>query len=502
MMTSRNMIIAATAVILLAIAGWYIFGRDTADATGYNIETSEAETADIRRSVSASGSVRARVTVEVGSQLSGQLAEIMVDYNSPVEAGQIIARIDPQTFETRVRESEAAVATAQAQIALQRAGLQRVDANLLVAEEDFGRVQSLHERGIASDAALQAAVAQLASARSERSVALAQITNARAALQQREATLEGARIDVERTIIRAPIDGVVIDRVVDVGQTVAASMSAPTLFTIAQDLSVVQIDAQVDESDIGQVRQGQSASFNVDAFPGQSYDGLVDQVRLAATNTANIVTYTVVITADNPGGRLLPGMTANLDIVTGERSGVLSVPNGALRFRPSGELEDRVIAAPEREGARGRRGGGPGGPGAGGRGGGGRGGPGGGMAQMADQLGMTDDQQEQAQTAMRQAFSQMRAQAEAGGRPDRSAMQSQIAQALTGILTTEQMAQYRQMQAEAAESRPATIYVLAEDGGFQERNVRIGVADSQRTEVLGGQLEAGEPVITRARLAE
>ena len=498
MMTTRNMIAGAVALILLAGAGWYLFGRDTTNATGYNIETSEAETADIRRSVSASGSVRARVTVEVGSQLSGQLAEIMVDYNSPVEAGQIIARIDPQSFETRVRESEAALATAEAQISLQRAGLQRVDANLLVAEEDFARVESLHERGIASDAALQAAVAQLASARSERSVALAQITNARAALQQREATLEGARIDLERTIIRAPIDGVVIDRVVDVGQTVAASMSAPTLFTIAQDLSVVQIDAQVDESDIGQVRQGQSASFNVDAFPGQSYDGVVDQVRLAATNTANIVTYTVVITADNPGGRLLPGMTANLDIVTGERSGVLSVPNGALRFRPSGELEDRIIAAPEREGARGQRGGrtGPGGRG------GGRGGPGRGIAQMAEQLGMTDDQQEQAQTAMRQIFSQMRAQAEAGGRPDRSAMQSQIAQALSGILTTEQMTQYRQMQAEAAESRPATIYVLAEDGGFQERNVRIGVADSQRTEILGGQLEAGEPVITRARLAE
>lgn len=493
---NQKTLIGAGALLLILIAGvWYVAGRGDSPAGEFTIQTAEAETADIRRSVSASGSVRARVTVEVGSQLSGQLAEIMVDYNSPVEAGQVIARIDPQTFETRVRESEAAVATAEAQVALQRAALQRVDANLAVAEEEFSRIQSLHERGIASDAAHQTATAQLESARSERAVALAQITNARAALQQREATLEGARIDLERTVIRAPIDGVVIDRVVDVGQTVAASMSAPTLFTIAQDLSVVQIDAQVDESDIGQITQGQPASFSVDAFPGRTYEGRVEQVRLAATNTANVVTYTVVITADNPGGRLLPGMTANLDIITGEREGALSVPNGALRFRPSGPLEDRVIVAEASDGPRqGRRGRGQGGPG-------GRG-PGGMIARLADQLDMTEDQQREAQEAMRQVFSQMRAQAESGTPPDRSAMGERIIEALADVLTPEQMARYRQIQAAAAESQPATVYVQNEDGMFEERNIRIGVADNQRTEVLGGQLEAGEAVVVRARPVE
>ncbi|MEE2566758.1 efflux RND transporter periplasmic adaptor subunit [Hyphobacterium marinum] len=491
-----KMLTGAGALLLALIAGlWFFFGRDDTPTGEFTIQTAEAETTDIRRSVSASGSVRARVTVEVGSQLSGQLAEIMVDYNSPVEAGQVIARIDPQTFETRVRESEAAVATAEAQVELQRASLQRVDANLAVAQEEFARIESLHARGIASDAAFQTATAQLESARSERAVALAQITNARAALQQREATLEGARIDLERTVIRAPIDGVVIDRVVDVGQTVAASMSAPTLFTIAQDLSVVQIDAQVDESDIGQITQGQPASFSVDAFPGRTYEGRVEQVRLAATNTANVVTYTVVITADNPGGRLLPGMTANLDIITGEREGVLSVPNGALRFRPSGPLEDRVIAAAEPAGApQGQRGGRRGGPGGGG--------PGGMMARMAEELEMTEDQQRDAQEAMRQVFSQMRAQAESGTPPDRSAMGARIAEALSGVLTPEQMARYRQMQAAASESQSATIYVQNADGMFEERNIRIGVADNQRTEVLGGQLEAGEAVVTRARPVE
>ncbi len=435
--------------------------------------------------------MRARVTVEVGSQLSGQIAELTVDFNSPVEQGQVIARIDPQSYETRVREAEAAVATANAQIALQQAGLQRVDANLRVAEEEFGRVESLLERGIASTAAFEAAEAALESSRSERAVALAQIRNARATLQQREATLNGAQIDLERTIIRAPIDGVVINRAVDVGQTVAASMSAPILFTIAQDLSVVQIDAQVDESDIGQVRRGQTASFTVDAFPGQNYDGEVDQVRLAATNASNVVTYTVVITANNPGQRLLPGMTANIDIVTGEREGVLAVPNSALRFRPSGELEAlaRPAEAPAQDGGR-RGGGGP-------RGGGGM------LDRLAEQLDLTDNQREEAQQAIRAAFGQMQARAQSSGqRPDRNAINQLMATALRGVLTEEQMAQFQQIQAENAETRAASVWVEAEDGTLEERRIRIGVSDGRHTEVVGGDLDAGEAVVTRARMSE
>jgi len=484
--------IAAGAAVVIAIAGgWYVFGR-SAPTGELTIESEAAELADIRRSVAATGAVRARVTVEVGSQLSGQIAELTVDFNSPVEAGQIIARIGPQTYETRVREAEAAVATANAQIALQQAGLQRVDANLRVAQEDFRRVESLLERGIASTAAFEAAEAALESSRSERAVALAQIVNARATLQQREATLSGAQIDLERTIIRAPIDGVVINRAVDVGQTVAASMSAPVLFTIAQDLSVIQIDAQVDESDIGQILQGQTASFTVDAFPGQSYAGNVDQVRLAATNESNVVTYTVVVTADNPGQRLLPGMTANLDIVTGEREGVLSVPNGALRFRPSGALE--VLARPAEAPQQGER-----------RGGGQRGGRGGGgmMDRIAEQLEMTDTQREEAQQAVRTAFMQVQTQAQTSGQPpDRNAMNQLFANALRPILTAEQMTRFQQIQAENAETRAASVWVETEDGFLEERRLRVGVGDGRRTEVVGGQLEEGEAVVTRARMSE
>ena len=491
-MTLRNGLIGLAVLLVLAVAGWFFFGRSE-PASELVIETETAATADIRRSVSATGTVRALVQVQVGSQLSGQIAELLVDYNSPVEEGQVIARIDPQSFETRVREAEASLSNARAQLQLQQATLQRVDANLRVAQQEYDRIEQLHERGIASDQALQAAQAQLESSQSERAVALAQIANARSTVEQREATLEGARIDVERTVIRSPINGVVVDRQVDVGQTVAASMSAPTLFVIARDLSQIQIDAQVDESDIGQIMTGQAVSFTVDAFPGQTYEGQVEQIRLAATNTNNVVTYTVVVTANNPGERLLPGMTANLDIVTGEREGVLAVPNSALRFRPSGSLEAMAIAAEAPGGGEGGRGG----PGAGGPGGGG-----GMMARLAEELDMTEQQQEDAQAAMRRVFSSIQTQAAAGQPVDRASIPRQIEEALRDVLTADQMRRYREMAAARAEVRPGSVWVERADGMLEERRVQLGVSDGQTTEIVGGQLEAGEEVVTRAREAE
>lgn len=491
-MTLRNGLIGLAVVLVLAIAGWFFFGRGE-PAAELVIETETVAAADIRRSVSATGTVRALVQVQVGSQLSGQVAELMVDFNSPVEEGQVIARIDPQSFETRVREAEASLSNARAQLQLQQATLQRVDANLRVTQQEYDRIEQLHERGIASDQALQAAQAQLESSQSERAVALAQIANARSTVEQREATLEGARIDVERTVIRSPINGVVVDRQVDVGQTVAASMSAPTLFVIARDLSQIQIDAQVDESDIGQIMNGQAVSFTVDAFPGQTYEGQVEQIRLAATNTNNVVTYTVVVTANNPGERLLPGMTANLDIVTGEREGVLAVPNSALRFRPSGSLEAMAIAAEA-----------PGGGEAGrsGPGGGGPGGGGGMMARFAEELDMTEQQQQDAQAAMRRVFTGIQALAASGQPVDRASIPRQIEDALRDVLTAEQMSRYRQLAAARAEVRPGSVWVERADGMLEERRVQLGVSDGQTTEIVGGQLEAGEEVVTRAREAE
>lgn len=490
MLQDKRFIWGGVIVVIAIAALWWTFGRGESAVGEIRIETSEAARNDVRRTVAASGAVRALVTVEVGSQLSGQVIELNADFNDRVESGQVIARIDPQSFQTRVREAEASRATAAAGLELQRASLQSVRARMNAAQLEFDRIEALAARGTASRAALDTAQTTLDAADAELGVARAQIANAEAVLQQREATLEGARIDLDRTAIRSPINGIVVERAVDQGQTVAASLSAPTLFTIAQDLSQVQIDAQVDEADIGQIAEGQSVNFTVDAYPGMELSGEVEQIRLAPTNLQNVVTYTVVISAANPGQRLLPGMTANMDIVTGERVDALTVPNAALRFRPSPALADRSEPLAENAG-RGPRGG-PGGRPGGGRPGGGRGGP---MGQMAEQLDLTPDQQEAVGRVFRSVFSQ----AQSGGEIDRRAMQADIETGLREVLTPEQMQRYREMRRQAAETRPGSVWVQTEDGRLVERRVRLGINDSQRTEVVGGNLEDGEAVVTRAR---
>jgi HlyD family secretion protein len=316
-----------------------------------DIRTVALARGDVRRVVATSGTVRPLTTVEVGSQLSGQIREIYADHSTVVRKGQEIARIDPRTFESKVREAEATVKVAEAGTELQRAAITRAEANRLKAERDFRRAESLQARGTASQATLDAAVAAFEAAEAELAIARAEAVNAGATLLQRKAALDSARIELDRTYIRSPIDGVVIERSVEVGQTVAASLSAPKLFTIAQDLTRIEIDAQVDEADIGQVKVGHPVTFGVDAFPEESFTGTVEQLRLAPINLQNVVTYTVVIAARNDDGRLLPGMTANVEILTGERRDVRVVPNEALRFRPRGAAE-RLAREPPVPGAR------------------------------------------------------------------------------------------------------------------------------------------------------
>ncbi|MHA6287630.1 efflux RND transporter periplasmic adaptor subunit [Maricaulis sp. CAU 1757] len=478
--------LALAGLVVLVVAAWWMFGRGAGDGGEVVVETETVARGEVRRTVAASGAVRALVTVEVGSQLSGQISELLVDYNDPVEAGQVIAQLDPQSFQIRVREAEASRATAAATLALQRASLARAQANAREAQAELDRVRTLQERGIAAQSALDTAQAGYDAAQADLGVARAQIQNAQAVLQQREATLENARVDLERTTIRAPISGIVVDRAVDAGQTVAASMSAPTLFTIAQDLGQVQIDAQVDEADIGQIHEGQNVRFTVDAFPGVELTGQVEQIRLAPMTLNNVVTYTVVVSAANPGQRLLPGMTANMDIITGERSDVLVVPNGALRFRPSPALAARSRPIEdEAGGARGGQGGGPGG--------------GGMMGRLIEELELSDSQAEQAQQVLRTVFGQARARAQAGGEFDRDALQADIQRGLQAVLSDQQMQRYREMQREARETRLVTVWVEEADGVLAERRVRVGIGDTQTTEVVGGDLEAGDAVVTRAR---
>jgi HlyD family secretion protein len=484
-------------VAALATAVWFFGFRDqgAASAGDLQIESSAIERRDLQRLVASSGRIAPLVTVEVGSQLSGQIEEINADFNDQVSAGDLLARIDPQTFQSRVEEAEASLEVARAQVQVAQANVQRSLSELNAAERAFARAEELRQRGTFSEAQYDAAETAFESARAGIAVSRANLRNAQAALLQRTANRESAQVDLERTFIRSPIDGVVIDRQIDEGQTVAASFNAPVLFLIAQDLSRIQIEAEVDEADIGQIDEGQAVTFDVDAYPGQDFTGEVVQVRLAANDAQNVVTYTVVIEAANPGGRLLPGMTANVTIVTGEVAGALAAPNSALRFTPRGAAEALVVAS---EG---------GGQGGGRRGGGGGAGPMGGMMdRLAEELEMTDEQREAASAAMRETFANVRQQmqaAQAGGpRPN---FQALTRRALAGVLTADQMRRYDEIVAERASARQQVrrgqLWVQTADGRLQARPVQLGLSDGQFTQIIGEGLEEGDEVVTRVREA-
>lgn len=362
----------------LGAGAWVIFGRALLEGPAPEWREAAVEKGPLVVTVSATGTVNAVTTVQVGSQVSGQISELQADFNSPVTAGQVIARLDPELLTARMRQARADLAVARAGALSQQAQLEKVRADLANsraqrsvlraqtrraqvaqadAARDLQRRQSLAGNGYASvadrdkaqaaldtaGALLEAAEAQeqaqdsvIAAAEAQVRVAEAQGANAAAVVEQKEAQLQQAEIDLAHTVIRAPITGVVVSRNVDLGQTVAASLQAPILFQIARDLTRMQIDASVDEADIGRIREGQKASFFVDAYPGERFQGQVLQIRKAPQVVQNVVTYDVVISADNPDQKLLPGMTANLRILIERKAQVLKVPNAALRFRPQG----------------------------------------------------------------------------------------------------------------------------------------------------------------------
>ena len=348
------------ALISLALAAgggyWWWSQRSAADAVQYR--TAKIERGNLQATVSASGAVNPVTQVSVGTQVSGQIKDLYVDFNSEVKAGQLIARIDPETFEYRVRSAQAdvdaanaAVVTAQAAAAASRANVSRAQVDLQEAQRDQERKQTLVEKqfiaqseGDKARALVNTAGELLKQAQAQSGVTEAQIKSAQANVAQRESSLAQARIDLARTRITSPVNGIVIKRAIERGQTVAASLQSPELFVIAQNLSDMQVDASIDESDVGRIRTGQNATFTVDAFPGQTFEGEVRQVRKAAQSVANVVTYVAVVGFSNAGGRLLPGMTANVRVVTDVRENVLKVPNAALRVRIAG-IEPAAAAA-------------------------------------------------------------------------------------------------------------------------------------------------------------
>lgn len=302
---------------------------------------------DVLRKVSASGKVRALNTIKVGTEVSGQVTKVYVDFNSPVKAGQILAEIDPTRVRARVQQSEAQVALARASLQQTVANVARARAELEIQERDFARQKGLAERGFVSKAGLDIAQSKLNSARNALQVALAQTQSGNAQIRQGTAELSSAQLDLSRTVIIAPASGVIINKLVEPGTTVAASFQTPNLFEIAADTTKMQVEASVDEADIGQVREGQEVTFTVDSYPEDVFKAKVRQVRKAPVETQNVVSYLVIIDVDNLDGKLLPGMTANVEIVTGAKTRVTRVPTNALRFRP--KAADRISEQKTRE---------------------------------------------------------------------------------------------------------------------------------------------------------
>jgi HlyD family secretion protein len=345
---SRWFWLALVLVLAAATAGGYAWYRQSREDAAPQWRTAKISRGPITATVSATGTLNARVTVPVGSQVSGQIREVLADFNAEVRKGQLIARIDPETFEYRVRQAQAdleaaraQVLTAQANVNAAAAAVSRISVTLAEAARDVERKRQLVERGFITSAELDkaravmdAATEEQRGARAQVEVTQAQTRSAQAVVAQREAQLASSKVDLERTAIRAPVDGVVIKRSIDAGQTVAASLQAPELFVIARDLHDMQVDTSIDEAEIGRIRLGQRANFTVDSYPGRSFSATVAQVRKAAQTVQNVVTYTVVVSTTNPDLALIPGMTANVRIVVDNRDDVLKVPNAALRFRP------------------------------------------------------------------------------------------------------------------------------------------------------------------------
>ncbi len=319
MVMARKSKVSGLLALLAGFLGGGLLGCNPATSSGEYL-TQPVRLLTLEAKVVANGTVNPVTTVLVGSQVSGKITEIFVDYNSPVKVGQVVARIDPSLFEAKVAQARASLRQSQADVAKARA-------NLELAATEHHRFQTLWQQNlVARD--------ESDKARNTYHTAQADLQAAQARVGQAVATLNDAETNLSYTTIISPVAGTVVSRNVDVGQTVASSFQTPTLFTIAQDLTRMQVETAVDEAEVGKVKEGQEASFTVDAYPDTTFTGKVTQARLAPTTVQNVVTYTVVVQADNPQLLLRPGMTATVRIMVARRAEVLAIPNSALRFQP------------------------------------------------------------------------------------------------------------------------------------------------------------------------
>jgi HlyD family secretion protein len=454
-------------------------------------EAAEVSQGPIRKLVATSGPVRALVTVSVSSQLSGQIRELKVDFNSEVRAGEELAVIDDKTFAAKVSQANADLVAARAMMLNSGAALAKAEAIERNAKRLMERQEALASKGIAATTTLDLAIRDADVAKAEIEVAKAQLANSKATIAQREAQLLQAQIDLDRTRIRSPIDGTVIGRTVDVGQIVAASLQAPELFKIAQDLRRIRIEAQVNEADVGAVSAGNFVEFSVDAYPERRFQGKVSQVRLGALELNNVVTYTVIIEAENDDRKLLPGMTANARIETAKLDNALRIPADALRFKP--RAADMVAASqnPALQQLKQE------------------------IERVRVELALTEEQLDKVNAAMAAAGPEQAAaggSAVAGaGRPNPTAAEiegrilQRLKYALASVVTETQRSAFEawktRFDGAARKRREVTVWLLAPSGAIEMRQVRVGLSDDDFAEIIGDGLKEGDRVVLRSREA-
>jgi HlyD family secretion protein len=351
---------AVTVLLIIAAigagAGAYYYKHGGTDV---QVNTAPVTRGDVIDTVGATGTLQAVTTVQVGSQLSGNISWLGADFNSIVKKGQVIARLDPSLFQAQLQQARANLGQAQASLAKAQSDLERAKVMLVDAQQKFTRASELAQRNLLPQSDLDAAKIAVDSAQATLQSQRATVTQAQAAVNQSQATVNQNQVNLDHTVIEAPIDGIVTQRSVDVGQTVAASMQAPTLFIIAADLTKMQVNASIDEADVGRIRPGQHATFRVDAYPTETFEGTVEQIRLQPVVVQNVTTYGTVIDVPNLELKLKPGMTANVKVEIAKKTDVMRVPNAALRFRPTTDMFSALNQAVPPElmgGGRGRQG--------------------------------------------------------------------------------------------------------------------------------------------------
>ncbi|MGB6229655.1 MAG: efflux RND transporter periplasmic adaptor subunit [Litorimonas sp.] len=456
---------------------------DTPDAV-MELSAVPATPGEITRVIGATGKIVPRTEVMVGSEVSGRLLDVLVDYNSQVEEGQVLAIIDPTNFQNRVDQLEGRIRSALAEIEVQEARIRSAEVTLAQARQNRDRRLGLFAQQAVSEAQMEQAERDVGVAEASLDVARAQLKSQRASIAQVRSELGTARQDLARATITSPIDGVIIDRKVDPGQTVQASFSAPELFTIAADLSEIMVEARIVESDVAGLDPGDTAKFTVDAYPDRTIEGSVEQLRLQSVEANNIVSYVAVVKADNPDRALMPGMTANLEITTEVRSGVSRLPVTAERFRPSPEQVARFQAdSAETE-----------------------------APTLLDPtydrlrtIGIADDRI--------QAFAARAEPSTQGVRdiindPTKSFMHTPMRIQLGEIvnnqvrqfLSPDENSRYQAQVTLERTIRPVDVWVATEDGKMAQRTIKLGLSDGAFVQVVSG-LNEGERVVTGIRAA-